>query len=80
MLEAYPGDTFTIDMVLESTGGDTHNSAIFQVGFTEAGLNYLSYDWAAPYTEGPPYDDSKPIIDALPALIDGDLYVNPVNP
>ncbi|MCK4660068.1 MAG: PEP-CTERM sorting domain-containing protein [Phycisphaerae bacterium] len=74
------GDSFTLDFVLASDAGDVHDSAIFQVLFTEPGLMYESYDWSDPYTDGPPYDDSTPDLSGLPLAIDEDTLAGPAYP
>ncbi len=75
-----PGDPFRLDVTLTSDAADQHNSAIFQLFFTEPGLVYQSYDWAAPYADGPPFDDSTPLLADLPAALDADLLTGPGHP
>jgi hypothetical protein len=66
------GDSLTLDAVLTSDAADVHDSAIFRMIFTMPGLTYPSYSWASPYTNGPPYDDSTPILGDLPVTLDED--------
>lgn len=68
-----PGEIFTVDIQLLSGTGEVHNSSLFQILFTEPGLEYLSYSWADPYDNGTIFDFSAPIQADLPAVIDGDL-------
>ena len=74
------GDSFTLDLDLSSDAGDTHNSAIIDVIFAEPGILYEAYEWAAPYVTAPPYDDSAPILAALPLLLDADTLAGPGYP
>lgn len=74
------GDSFSIDFVLSSDTGDTHDSAIFHAAFTEPGLFYTGYQWAAPYGNADPFDDSTPDDLDLPVALDADTFVNPLNP
>lgn len=74
------GDSFTLDFILSSDAFDEHNSAIFQVIFTEPGLQYDAYDWASPYGEGDVADQSVPFLTDLPMVVDVDAYTNPISP
>lgn len=74
------GDTFALDLVLSTAANDKNNSAIFQVRFTEPGLIYEDYAWAAPYMDYDPLlplDDSTPLLPDLPAEITPDLLSGP---
>lgn len=74
------GDTFALDLVLSTAANDKSNSAIFQVRFTEPGLMYEDYAWAAPYMDYDPLlplDDSTPLLPDLPAEITPDLLSGP---
>lgn len=65
-----PGQTITVEVNLTSDTSDVHNSAIFRVVFSHAGLRYLGYSWANPYLNGTIDDDSKPLNGGLPLLLD----------
>ena len=66
------GDSFMLDLVLSSNGDDLHNSAIFDLVFTQPNLRYDAYHWAPPYGDAPPNDDSTPLLADLPAMITAD--------
>lgn len=65
-----PGDLLTLDVVVSGDPADVHDAAILRLEFTDGGLAYLGYLWAAPYANGTPDDDSKPLLGALPAVLD----------
>jgi hypothetical protein len=66
-ITAKVGEKFSLDVVLSSSSTDSHNSAIFRVIVSAPGLVYESYRWMEPYSNGTSDDDSKPILNALPA-------------
>lgn len=65
-----PGDSVLLQVELSSDGGDVHNSAIFRMIFSAPGLKFLGYEWASPYLNGTLDDDSKPLANMLPLLLD----------
>jgi len=76
------GETFTIDINVSLTG-DTmpeFNSAIFQVRFTEPGLELEDYAWDTPFGTGDIFDDSTPSTLNLPAVLDSDTFDTPLAP
>lgn len=75
-----PGQSFNVDIVLNSNANDVHNSAIVRVVFSAPGLMYESYAWSAPYQTGSIFDDSHPGLGALPALLTARLLSGPGYP
>lgn len=73
-----PGDTFQLELSLNSTEGDEHNSSLFSLIFTEAGLLYEGYTWSAPYENESFFDFSMPLYSDLPAVIDADSVPGPL--
>lgn len=67
------GESFTLDLFLDSNDGAVHNSAIFRVEFSDGGMLYESYVWGGSYETGGIFDDSKPFIDSLPVELDAAL-------
>ncbi|MGP1345992.1 MAG: hypothetical protein ACTS3F_04890 [Phycisphaerales bacterium] len=67
------GQTFEMQVMLSSDAGDAHNSSLFRLLFTEAGIEYLGYSWGSPYEDKTFFDFSAPLWTALPAVIDPDL-------
>jgi hypothetical protein len=59
------GLDFDVEIHLDSDGGDVHNSAIYRVVLSLAGIEYTGYAWGAPYQTGTAFDDSFPFIDFL---------------
>jgi len=73
------GETFDLDIVLDSDASDEHISAIFQVVFSSPGLSYQSYEWYAPYENETDDDDSTPLWTALTTLLTADLFSGPLD-
>ncbi len=71
-LTVNPGDSFNLDIRLETDNSDIHDSAIFRLVFSKPGLEYLSYYWSSPYPNETDDDDSTPIISDLPIVIKAD--------
>ncbi len=67
------GGSFTLDVMLASSDGALHNSAIFRTVFSEAGLLYETYAWGQPYETGGFFDDSSPFGGSLPVLLDASV-------
>ncbi len=67
------GESFTLDLFLDSNDGAVHNSAIFRIEFSDGGMLYENYVWGGPYETGGLFDDSNPFIDNLPVLLDAGL-------
>lgn len=65
-----PGETFELGVELQADGQERNNSAVVQIVVGKAGLEYLSYAWAAPYFAGRADDDSKPRLSELPRVLD----------
>lgn len=74
------GSSLTLELFLTSTAGDTHNSAIFDLVFTQPGLRYDAYAWSAPYLNALPNDDSTPLFTALPVLLAEDTLTGTGHP
>jgi hypothetical protein len=66
-VNAAPGQTVNVDVVLTSNAADVHNSAIFRVVFSEPGIEYLGYSWSSPYSML--FDGSTPDLASLPGVI-----------
>lgn len=76
--ELLPGQSFTLAVRLDSsTGFDQHNSAIFWLVFSEAGLWISNYDWSLPYETGGVLDQSTGSDTPLPLAINADTYERP---
>lgn len=58
------GDSIAIDIVVAPEANEDFNSAIFRLAFSQEGLSYLSYGWAAPFVTGSIFDQSKPKVPA----------------
>lgn len=73
-----PGEHFTLAIRLDSSDGlDLHNSAIFWLNFSEAGLWITNYSWALPYVTGGVLDQSTGAHTSLPLAINADTYERP---
>lgn len=67
-----PGDAIDLDILLTTSAADEHTSAILRLVFSEPGLLYEGYTWAAPYANGTIDDDSKPLAGGLPLVLGAD--------
>jgi len=65
-----PGEVFEVAVDLRAASQERNNSAVVRIEVDKAGLEYLSYAWAAPYLAGTADDDSKPRLPALPRRLD----------
>ncbi|MBL8745522.1 MAG: hypothetical protein JNK58_04105 [Phycisphaerae bacterium] len=65
-----PGDSIELQVAITADSSETHNSAIFRVLFSSAGLRYMGYSWSSPYLNGTLDDDSKPLGGSLPVVLD----------
>lgn len=70
-----PGSSFTLDLMLTSTGTDSNTSAIFTVDFSKPGLQYNSHAWLSPYDTSSIDNASKPANNSLPVLLSQSTYV-----
>jgi|GEM_PF-2414602 len=68
------GDTFPVEVVLESSAGSQIDLAQFRLLFSVPGLRYESYAWSAPFLNGTIEDDSKPLRNALPVIVAASTY------
>lgn len=62
-----------VEVAFDVTGVGAHNSAIFRVAWSVPGMTLLSYQWSAPYDTGGLFDDSRPVLTLLPAVITPNL-------
>lgn len=69
-----PGDPLVVDLVLDSDASDQNDSAVFTVEFSKPGLEYTSYIWRSPYSNGF-FDASDPDSSELPTTLTTDSYV-----
>ena len=74
------GSQFTIDVNVSSDAGDLFNSAIFRLEFSSPGLLYESYWWAAPFSTGSIFDQSKPGMGGLGTAITAATLAGPTYP
>lgn len=74
-----PGEAFSIDVVLEAPEGVTHNSSLFSLIFTQPGLIFESYSWAAPYENETVFDFSSPLWSELPQPVVPGLNPGPAS-
>jgi len=76
--ELRPGDSFALDVILESSSGlDRHNSAIFWMVFSAAGLQVTNYAWSSPFTTGGILDQSTAGQGGEPLTIDSSTFDRP---
>jgi len=69
-----PGASFGVNLMLESDASDQSTTAIFDILFSDPGLEYLSYSWAAPYVTGGTDDVSVPLSSELPVTLSAATY------
>ncbi len=74
-----PGEAFSIDVILNAPEGMVHNSSLFSLVFTQAGLSYEGYSWAEPYENQTNFDFSSPLWSDLPLLIGPGLNPGPTS-
>ncbi|MCK4373773.1 MAG: hypothetical protein KAX19_00550, partial [Candidatus Brocadiae bacterium] len=73
-----PGDSFNLNLWLESDASDENITAIFDVLFSEPGLEYTGYSWSSPYETGGPDDVSMPS-GGFPLTISDTTYEDPLD-
>ena len=66
------GGPVSLNVVL--TGDSAHIANIFEVSFSKPGLEYLAYEWGAPYPTGSGDDGSNPFLTSLPTVLTGNAY------
>ena len=80
------GESFDLDIVLESDASDVHDVPLFQVVFSKPGLTYLSYTWMSPFANDGdgsvsfPDDDSRPLLKDLSVTLDADTLSRTQDP
>ena len=80
VVQAFPGQTVEIEVILQSASGDTHTSAITRLVFSLPGLSMTSAEWAPPYETGGIFDDSAPALVDLPSVLTAGLLAGPGYP
>lgn len=75
-VSVFPGESFTVDIVVRSNAGDSINVVGLLVEMSVGGIRYDSYNWQAPFDQQPLLSDrfTAPKSTDLPVLITADSF------
>jgi len=79
--DAQPGQSVIVDLSVSSDASppDACTSAIFTVSFSQPGLQYDAYAWAAPFTNAGQDDWASPASAALPESVSATTWIDPMS-